>query len=310
MQDGKLIEIKKMSGHFMLTWIINNICTNHCDYCPSNLHEGKNHHYEWSHAERFSKFLINKYGKVSLAISGGEPTLSPWYKDLVQLFYENGCSTGVTTNGARSIRYYQDIAKFMSYIVFSHHPSYADPALLDKALSISNICHAHITVMFDSRYFDQALEFYQKIANYPSLSAKATRIHARNKDKTQGNTYTSEQLHILNNLKPILARNMPKIKYPENHRAIGIYDNGMQKSIFSQELINNHQTNFIGWECDIGLESLFVQYNGDVRTGNCLSAKKIGQIQNFENIIWPTKSMICPQTFCDCNTDIYISKRK
>lgn len=310
MQDSKLIEIKKISKAFVLTWIINNICTNHCDYCPSDLHEGKNHHYDWSHAERFSRFIIEKHKNVRLTIGGGEPTLSPWFKDLVQLFYENGCATGVTTNGARTVRYYQDIAKYMSHVVFSHHPSYTDDELLTKALSISNICKTYMAVMFDSRYFDQALEFYQKISDHKLISAKAVRIHARNKDKTQGHTYTPDQLSILENLQPIIAKHIPKVKFSDDYRGFGIYENGVGEEIFSQRIINSHKTNFIGWECDIGLESLFVEYNGVIRRGNCITSQIIGQIQNFENINWPTQPMICRQNFCDCNTDVYISKRK
>ena len=44
-----------------LTWIINNICTNACSYCPENLHNGSNHNYDWENARKFFKLLFEKY---------------------------------------------------------------------------------------------------------------------------------------------------------------------------------------------------------------------------------------------------------
>ena len=46
MIQQKFSKIVDDSGIFRLTWIINNICTQHCDYCPSYLNSGKNHHYQ------------------------------------------------------------------------------------------------------------------------------------------------------------------------------------------------------------------------------------------------------------------------
>jgi organic radical activating enzyme len=306
----KIIEIKQNGPALYLTWVINNICTNQCSYCPSNLHDGKNHHYDWEHARRFTEFLLNKYPKIHLAISGGEPTVSPWFKDLVKMYSDAGNPVGVTTNGARTVRYYDDVSQYLSYVVMSYHPSFEDPDLLEKAVACSNHTFTTVSVMFDSRYFDRSLEIYHKIANeYPSLGVEAIRINDWGVGHTLGRDYTDEQNEILNSLKTVSAKTHV---FPKNQGYIGataLYDDGVWEMLNAQDLINAGESKFKGWECNIGLESLFVHFNGKIQLGNCISSTVIGEIQNFDSIQWPTSPFICPQNFCNCTTDVYVSKK-
>jgi len=305
-----IIKIDQLSPSLYLTWVVNNICTNSCSYCPPDLHNGKNTHYEWEDAERFSKYLISKYSKIQLALSGGEPTISPWFKDLVKLYSDSGNPTGMTTNGARTIRYYDEISKYMSYIVMSYHPSFEDPELLDKALACSKNTLTTISVMFDSRYFNKSLEFYEKAKIYSSISLQPIMIqYWPGVETTAGRDYTEDQLSILKNLTTIEASEITMPKNLGEMGGIATYDNGTISRFDAQILINNKKTNFFGWECDIGMESLFVRYDGTIKTANCNSAKIIGNLNKFEEIEWPDKTFICPQTFCHCTTDVYVSKR-
>jgi MoaA/NifB/PqqE/SkfB family radical SAM enzyme len=306
-----LIEIKQQTEIFYLTWIINNICTNKCSYCPPNLHNGTNHNYDWKHAERFAAFLIEKHSKINLAISGGEPTLSPWFRDLVKMFSDAGHSVGMTTNGARSVRYFNDIAQYMSYIVISYHPSSEDPELIEKALACSKYAETTVSVMFDSRYFDKCLEFYNKIKNYRSISVQPVKILGWIEDSMLGREYTDEQLKLLEKLPQIYFKipTVPKNLPPP--LPIFIFDNNKQNNkIQAQLLINEEKTNFIGWDCDMGISSLVVRPDGSISTANCSTAETIGNIQEFDNIKWPTTSYICKQTACICTTDVYLSKKK
>lgn len=305
------IEIKQRTPAFYLTWVINNICTNACSYCPTNLHDGTNHHYEWEHAERLADYLISKHERINLALSGGEPTLSPWLKDLVKKFSDAGHSVGMTSNGARTVRYFRDISQYLSYIVLSYHPSFEDPELIDKALACAENTYCTISVMFDSRHFDKALAFFNKIREYPSLSAQAIRIHDWNVGNTYGRDYTEEQLEILKNLSRIIAKKAVKPKITNPVEGILVYNDGKEENFNAQILINNHQTIFYGWECNVGLESLYVKFDGMIRLANCPSSTIIGNIRDFDNIRWPDKPFVCPQNFlCHCTTDVYIPKRK
>jgi hypothetical protein len=87
-------------------------------------------------------------------------------------------------------------------------------------------------------------------------------------------------------------------------------DNFQKLYVNSNDIIKHGFTNYQGWVCNIGLESLFVNFDGTIKRGNCLVGGQIGNIQNFENIQWPLSPIVCSSTRCDCNTDIRITKKK
>lgn len=306
----KVIEIKSQTPIMVVTWVLNNICTNKCDYCPSVLHSGTNHNYNWDQARQFIDVLLSKYNCIKLAISGGEPTVSPWFPELVKMFSDRGHSVGVTTNGARTVSYYDKIAPDLSYIVMSWHPSFEDPDFVEKALACAKHTWVTVSVMMDSRHFDRSLAMYKELQKHKSLGVEAVRITSWTPGITVGSEYTPEQIDIINKLEYVSAT---EFATPKNITPDGpwfIFDDGYQSRMDAQELINTNQTNFVGWECDIGLESLYLHYDGELRMGNCRSAPIIGSLQDIDNIKWPTKSFICPQTHCRCTSDVNVSKRK
>lgn len=306
----QIIEIKQRIPALYLTWVINNICTNHCSYCPANLHNGTNHNYDWEHAKQFTEIVLAKYDKIHLAISGGEPTLSPWFKDLVKMYSDAGHPVGMTTNGARTARYFEDIAQYMSYIVMSFHPSFEDPDFLEKALACARHTPTVISVMMDSRHFDHSLRMFYEFAKYPSLSVEHVRIQNWRAQTHEGSDYTPAQIEIMDNLVRVNATQITSPKVRGYTGATAFYDDGSSESLHAQKIINENQTDFSGWECDIGLESLYVKYDGIIRKGNCISSPIIGKLQELDKVQWPVGSFICPQNFCNCTTDVYVSKRK
>ena len=85
-------------------------------------------------------------------------------------------------------------------------------------------------------------------------------------------------------------------------------DSTVNEGADANNLINNGLNDFRGWSCDIGLKSLFVDYNGKIRKGNCRQGAPIGSLQDFDAIKWPTKPEICAIKRCHCTTDVYVDK--
>ena len=73
--------------------------------------------------------------------------------------------------------------------------------------------------------------------------------------------------------------------------------------------INNGQTNFLGYECELGLRSLFISSQGEIKRGNCGVGGIIGNINQPDLIQWPSEPVICPYTVCGCTSDVNINKR-
>jgi organic radical activating enzyme len=315
---ASIIEIKQKIPALYLTWVINNICTNSCSYCPSILHSGSNHNYDWSHAEEFINRILVQYPKIHLAVSGGEPTLSPWFKDLVKKFSDAGHPVGITTNGARTVGYFEDISQHLSYVVMSYHPSFEDPELLEKALACAKHTSVSISIMMDSRYFDQSLEAYYKFSKYAQLSVEHVKIQSWRAKTHEGSEYTDSQIEIMNSLPTVSAKKsiLTKVSGYISGKVSGYiggyarYDDGTTSILNAQNLINSGETNFRDWSCNIGLESLYVSYDGIIRNGNCVTSPVIGTIQNLELAKWPSDPVICRQNYCNCSTDVYVSKKK
>ena len=156
---NKIIRIRQPDDAPMhLTWMINNICQNSCSYCPPNLHDGKNHYYEWENAKRFFEMLFEKYPRIHCSVSGGEPSMSPFFRDICKIFHEAGHTIGVTSNAAKSVEYWEDISTYLNYISFSWHAQFPDKNFIEKVTAASLKTLVSVRVMMLPSKWDECLE--------------------------------------------------------------------------------------------------------------------------------------------------------
>jgi organic radical activating enzyme len=155
-----------------------------------------------------------------MSLSGGEPTLSPFLPELIKMFNDRGQAIGITTNGARTVRYYEEIAPMLSFITFSYHPSYPEKELIEKVQACAPYTNVLVRIMMDSRHWDHAVSVYERcVANKQYASVEAVVILSDIGDRHIGNDYTSEQLHWLdahNNLYTVLSSSMSIILSGKN----------------------------------------------------------------------------------------------
>lgn len=303
---SNLISIAAKSKSILsLTWCINNICTQHCRYCPSMLNMGKNHHYEWHHAERFAQRLLDSHKEIYLSISGGEPTVSPWLKDLINMFTARGHTVGLTSNGVRRGHYWDDCEP--SYICLSYHAAYDDGHWVERAIETSQrIKKTSVRIMMDPLHWDRCNQVYWQIYSKTNMGIEAVRIV----DWGSGSqivSYTEEQLEHIAQLTARPAPDNGTLIPPSRATYFDgtVVDAG---GIWANELASSGDNVFTGWQCDIGLESLFVQFDGSYKRGNCDQGGYLGWIQDL-HMNKPARPVICEQSSCRCTTDILISKR-
>ena len=306
--------IRNETGVFVVTWIINNICNRACDYCPANLHNGGNHHYDWAHAEAFADLLMSRHKDIHLVISGGEPTMSPWLPDLIKKFTDRGHTVGLTSNGVRTLRYYEELAPMLRYLCLSWHPNPEDLDFLSKAQAASRHCLTKINLMMPADHWDQAVEMYQtlKTTNLIWDPVRITEWH----DQPRGlvsRDYTQKQLDWFSQNTgciptwDLIKQYPQQISTPTPLLSTAITKHG-EVRLDPIQLINTDQNSFRGWKCNQGLESLFLQYTGEIGLSNCGQNRNIGWIQNLDQVQWPSAAQICKLDRCSCVTDIYLSK--
>lgn len=304
----KLIAIlpRTQPPEFNLTWVINNICTQHCRYCPSMLNSGKNHHYDWHDAERFASAVMERYSNITVSISGGEPTVSPWLKNLVNLFVNRGHRVGITSNGVRAGSYWDDCRP--SYICLSYHAAYDDGQWVQRARDTGQrIGKTTVRLMMDPQYWHQCLTVYRKIWTETDLGIELVKIVDWGSD-SQPPTYTASQLDLLARLP---HRSPPLVGEPQLPPSLAQWSNGTQEpagGIWANGLITRDLHHFQGWQCSIGLDSMFVQHDGCYKRGNCDAGGYLGRLDDAV-YQFPEQLIVCDQKECRCTTDILTAKR-
>lgn len=310
----QLLQIRQRKPTVQITWILNNICTNHCDYCPPSLHSGTNHHYEWEHARSFTQRLLERYTKMHVSISGGEPTLSPHFRELVSMFYDRGHTVGITSNGARTVDWWRDVAPLLSYICFSYHPQYPDPHFEEKVLAAAQYTQCAVRVMMDASRWEESLAAFERFKAHHNIRTEAVRLLPELANRRIASCdYTTEQDRWLTETPPFQGGGNSYPLNPHHRRAdIGseFYwsDGSWDPHGDSNYLLNTNRTDFRGWSCNIGLESLFIFWDGDVKKGNCHQGGVLFNIRDHERYALPDRGELCFQPLCHCGTDILITK--
>ena len=320
---SKIIKIVQDDGFpFNVTWVINNICTNTCSYCPSNLHTGSNHHYDWENARKFVKILFEKFKNIHCSISGGEPSVSPFLKDLVKLFYENGGTVGLTSNGAKSAEFWSEISPYLNYVSFSWHAEFIDKNFKEKVLAASENTKTTVRVMMHPKLWKESVDAFNTFNNMDYIHCQAIRILDWKKEPEGVHSqYTDEQNlwfeERFNEDRQNLENNPNKLKkvYIKNYKKLikastFYFEDGTSiKTRIPDKFINNGLTNFKGYECEIGLREIFIDWRGQIRPGNCSVGQVIGNIGYPDLINWPVHPYICNIDICHCVTDVLVNKR-
>jgi organic radical activating enzyme len=295
-----------------LTWIINNICTNSCSYCPASLHNGANHNYDWDNARRFFQQLFKKYPTIHCTIAGGEPSVSPFLPEIVKTFYEAGHTIGLTSNAAKPVRYWDEIAKMLNYICFSYHPEFPDPQFVEKISAAGWHTPVCVRVMMLPSRWDHCIEMIEKLSKIEHVRVEPVRILDWTGENRSAHLYSNEQLEWFNhnngNTEKFLSHFEVQPKTVDIWSDFYLDDGEVEHAPNSLKYINDGMTNFYGYSCEVGLKSLFVDHHGDILLSNCGINGSIGNINNPEGIMWPTDPVICNKRICHCTTDVNINK--
>ena len=328
---GKIIE-KIENREAIITWILNNVCTYSCRYCPPNLHNGTNPKYDWEEIQPFVDKLFDHYGKqfgnnIRFSLSGGEPTVSRFFPELVKEINSRGGSVGITTNLTRSVRFIEDNFGYLSYAACSFHPSMAFTRndaddFIEKIKVAEKYTNVSVRVMLDPEYWDQTIEFIDRL--YEEVKSNVDVVYIQDQyggsiEKICELSYTPKQQSYIENYKNLnMKKSTVKIsskidKNKQRKNPIVYYENGQSEELISpQKHINSGETRFFDYSCNIGKESLFIKYDGSIRRANCtVGGSNIGTIENFKDIEWQDMStpVRCTIGWCACGADVPVSKK-
>ncbi len=310
---------EKKSPYIHLSWMIHGQCNFRCSYCHKNNWGGSSRRLEFDHAISFLERFLEHYKdrRIVVSFSGGEPTLWPHFAELVDWLHVRGISMGLTSNGSRGLSYFKRIAPLLSWLNLSYHPEFSqDQRFMETVIGSSFFCDVRVRLMMpvERRLWDRSISFGEKLKSalgygslttieYAPISEEFSGLHARPTE------YASDQTGLFD--KPVFAVG-PDRKFKES-ASIENVDGGVvgpPKRIFNLDpnaLLAQGQTNFIGWTCEIGLEQIFIDSEGNILRAGCRVGGIIGHITN-KKIKFPTRAVLCSKAYCYCGTDIIATK--
>lgn len=163
--NDEIIAVGSNENYFSINWNIGKRCNYDCSYCPSTVHDNRSPHLS---LETFKLAFFNiqqqiNVDKVKITFTGGEPTINPYYSDIVDycLSFKNTevfTNTNGTSNKDKLLKYTN-----AGGIYLSIHSEYVDlKKILEKIKYVAEnkIDNSHLVIKlmlplnFDNTYVE------------------------------------------------------------------------------------------------------------------------------------------------------------
>jgi MoaA/NifB/PqqE/SkfB family radical SAM enzyme len=231
---------------------------------------------------------------IRLSFTGGEPCVHPKFDELVRYCKHVGISwISVTTNGTRPYEFYASLP--VNQYVFSIHFEYDVERILDTILKVVESTKikvvaqimAHHSHMLNVRTVRTML-MNQQVPN----TVRRIRWTQGDHDLFDDMRYHPDDLNWIKEQDATVQGNC-------------VIDS--EQIIHANDVIKLHLNKFKGWTCTAGLESLMINWDGEVHRATCRVGGSLGNIYESTFVV-PSDPVICTRDWCTCAADIPLSK--
>jgi MoaA/NifB/PqqE/SkfB family radical SAM enzyme len=309
-------QFEKTENIVLIDWGVSNICNYACSYCPERTHAGT---YPFTpineilrFSERITDHYVNQLGKeVYFLYTGGEVTL---YKDFIPLIRtqkEHGHKVSISTNGSRSLSFWEEAKNHLFQISISYHEEFTD---LDHFIEVINLVksdvYTHVNIMVQPDRFRQCIDAAYRVLRETDDVTIDLQIVL--KDFIEPYPYTKKQRERIIRANKEINENLKLKRQRDSYRGLMrlIFSDGSCELVKPGDILTRNMNAWGGWNCYIGLEILVVDMNGDIYRSWCGDAGKIGNIAD-PDIFFPTEPHVCGKQFCSGGvTDTMVTKIK
>lgn len=283
-------------------WNLGKRCNYDCSYCPSSIHDNSSPHTDIELLKQTVDKLFSIGKPLRISFTGGEPTVHPKFEDLLAYIKDKGPEyISVTTNGTRNNKYYESLP--VNNIVFSMHfedpwERVAETIVLFSLFNWKYDAHIQVNLMAHHLHMDEVRkcsEYLEK--NKIPYVVRRLRWTEGDHDVFDDNRYTKEDLEWV----------LSKDAQVKPNTFIHYSDNREMKILHSNDVIKLHLNQFKGFTCNAGLESLMINWDGEVSRATCRVGGSLGNIYTGTFVI-PTEPVTCTRNFCTCAADIPLTK--
>jgi len=303
------------------------ICTYDCDYCDWS---NKSRKYKWPDSEKTREVVETihniysnpPYNKkiIIWEVLGGEPTVWPQIDQFVELVKGYGHYIQLITNASRNLRWWQANGEMFSHVSISYHPGQADYKhvcavgnhLAEVGTSVGMLPLMHPgkwdTVVDAIEYFKQHGKFVTEVKPLYSNHDREGVQHDW--------LYNDAQRQYMND-NPRFGESLPTRENPTAYCSYTVNNRDGQaefEQVNLQELIVKQTNAWKDWDCYIGIDTLYLAGDGNMRRGAACYYEEghLGNWRqgNWNQVQWPTTPIRCGYTECSCVHDIRARKIK
>jgi MoaA/NifB/PqqE/SkfB family radical SAM enzyme len=292
-----MYKIESRWGHqnsIKVEWNLGKRCNYDCSYCPSSIHDNNSPHTDVEILKSTVDKLMTLGKPIRLSFTGGEPTVHPKFKELLQYCKHVGISwISVTTNGTLPFEFYNMLP--IDQLVFSVHFEYDWMRVCNTLMKVSATTNISVIAQLMAHH-DYMIEVKSM---YYRLKDEGVPITIRRIRWTEGDHDLFDDMRYDQNDLDWILENTATVK--PNCVLDGV------ELLHANDIIKLHKNKFKGWSCNVGLESLMINWDGDVHRATCREGGSLGNIYvGTFNV--PTSNIKCTREFCTCAADIPITK--
>jgi MoaA/NifB/PqqE/SkfB family radical SAM enzyme len=277
-------------------WNLGKRCNYDCTYCPSSIHDNFSPHTDINILEKTVDKLCELGKPLRISLTGGEPCVHPDIEDLFDYFKrKNIFWVNLTTNGTRGYRWYLDNELYFNHLVFSLHFEHEWTRIFDTILKYYDET--------EREFFVNIMAHHDKMDNVRSVAKKFDEVGIKYAIRrirwTEGDHNVFDDLRYNgNDLQWILEQDAtakPNCRIDDS------------QIIHANDIIKTHRNQFKDWTCSAGLESLMINWDGEVHRATCRVGGSLGNIYQ-DTFVAPADPVICTRDWCTCAADIPLTK--
>jgi MoaA/NifB/PqqE/SkfB family radical SAM enzyme len=281
-------------GSIKIEWNLGKRCNYDCSYCPASIHDNSSPHTDIEILKSTVDKLMTLGKPIRLSFTGGEPCVHPKFSELVKYCKHVGVSwISVTTNGTLPYEFYSALEA--DQIVFSIHLEFDWRRVFNTVESVVDLTNKKVIaqIMAHHDYMDAVLQLRARclLAHIPN-TVRRIRWTEGDHDLFDDMRYNLTDLEWLKEQEATVEGNC-------------VIDN--EKIIHANDVIKLHLNKYKGWTCNAGIESLMINWDGDVHRATCRVGGSLGNIYEG-NFVAPSKPVTCDRNFCTCAADIPLTK--
>lgn len=294
----KVTSVWPQQDQIKVEWNLGKRCNYDCSYCPSSIHNNFSPHTDINVLEKTVDRLCEIEKPLRISLTGGEPCVHPDIEELLKYFkHKNIFWVNLTTNGTRPGQWYVDNSKFFNHLVFSLHFEH------DWKRVVSNIDIYH-EYSHNKNFFVNVMAHHNHMDDVKTavafLDQAGIKYAIRRVRWTEGDHNVFDDMRYDGkDLEWILSKDAtanPNVLFGD-------------KIIHANDVIKNRMNNFKGWTCNAGIESLMINWDGEVHRATCRVGGSLGNIYHGTFSV-PSEPVTCTRDWCTCAADIPLTKNK